>query len=145
MTQDLSDLKLEEWERIAREATPGPWELQDGCSWRRIGTRWHDGNVLCPTNHPTDHHPDLCAGRGEDVYANLRHITTFDPPTVLSLLSALKEAREALRPIAKIADHLTPGTYGPAWGFNGGVIEHEDLLKARKAFTTLGGSDEQAE
>ena len=52
-------------------ATATPWELQDGCSWRRIGTQGRDGNVLCPTNSLTDNHVDLTAGRGESVYANL--------------------------------------------------------------------------
>lgn len=56
------------------KATPGPWELQDGCSWRRIGTRDGDGTVLCPTNSSHDRHPDLTCGRGEDLYANLRLI-----------------------------------------------------------------------
>lgn len=56
-------------------ATQGDWQLQDGCSWRRIGTREHNGNVLCPSTYSsTDNHPDLIAGRGEDVYANLRLI-----------------------------------------------------------------------
>lgn len=87
----ISPTQRTEWRKIAEAATPGPWELQDGSSWRRIGTREHDGNVLCPTNHPVDRHPDLQAGRGEDTYANLRHITTFDPPTIISLLDALDE------------------------------------------------------
>lgn len=59
---------------LLAKATPGPWELQDGCSWRRIGTQGHNGNVLCPYNSPTDNHPDLMAGRGEDTYANLNLI-----------------------------------------------------------------------
>jgi hypothetical protein len=85
-------LDLDELERVAREATQGPWELQDGCSWRRIGTRNGNGDVLCPYNSRTDNHPDLCAGRGEDVYANLRHMTTFDPPTILTLIAAARPA-----------------------------------------------------
>lgn len=90
-------IDLDELERVANEATPGDWQLQDGCSWRRIGTRGHDGNVLCPYITQTDRHPDLTAGRGEDLYANLHHIATFDPPTVLSLIARIREleGREA--------------------------------------------------
>ncbi len=67
MTDALTKMR-----ELSERATAGRWEIQDGCSWRRIGTRGHDGNVLCPTNHPGDHHPDLTAGRGEDCYANLQ-------------------------------------------------------------------------
>lgn len=61
---------------VVGAATPGEWEIQDGCSWRRIGTPGNNGNVLCPYNSPTDNHPDLCAGRGESTYDNLRAIIT---------------------------------------------------------------------
>lgn len=101
--------------RLAEEATPGPWVLQDGCSWRRIGTREHDGNVLCPTK-ANDGHPDLCAGRGEDVYANLRFICAANPQKVLEIL-AENEAKDAeierLRSAAAMAcDLLAERTYG---------------------------------
>lgn len=53
-------------------ATQGEWEVQDSCSWRRIGTLGHSGNVICPDTYSRDdRHPDLTAGRGESVYANL--------------------------------------------------------------------------
>jgi hypothetical protein len=66
MTADIDELR-----RLLARATPGPWQLQDGSSWRRIGTRDGDGVVLCPTVHHRDNHPDLTAGRGHDLYANL--------------------------------------------------------------------------
>ena len=63
------------WREKLAGVTPGEWQLQDGSSWRRIGTPGHDGNVLCPSVYSErDRHPDLVAGRGEDIYANLRHI-----------------------------------------------------------------------
>ena len=62
---------VEKLRALQKWATPGPWEIHDSCSWRRIGTARHDGNVLCPTNSRTDNHPDLTAGRGEDLQANL--------------------------------------------------------------------------
>jgi hypothetical protein len=55
---------------LLERATPGPWELHDSCSWRRIGTRERDGCVLYPMNSRSDNHPDLSAGRGEDVQSN---------------------------------------------------------------------------
>lgn len=76
-------------ELLAR-ATPGPWQLQDGCSWRRIGTAGRDGNVLCPSTYSRDdNHPDLTAGKGEDLYANLRLIVAAVNalPTLLDTLT----------------------------------------------------------
>ncbi|WP_338544937.1 ead/Ea22-like family protein [Pseudomonas benzopyrenica] len=76
-------------ERASR-ATPGPWELQASNSWRRIGTaggRFADGDVLAPTTHRGDNHPDLAA-RQED----LDFIVAADPATVLALLDELDTA-----------------------------------------------------
>lgn len=73
-------------------ATPGPWEVQDSCSWRRIGQspphRYDDGNVVRPTNHPVDHHPDLQASR-EDL-----EFIAHAPQDITDLL-ALVDAKDA--------------------------------------------------
>lgn len=37
------------------------WQLQTSNSFRRIGTSYGDGDVLCGTKHPRDGHPDLLA------------------------------------------------------------------------------------
>lgn len=95
MTIDLDAL-----EKLADEATPGPWIVQDGCSWRRIGTRHGDGDVLCPTNHHRDNHPDLTAGRGHDTYANLNFIAAANPATIKALIAELKDARSVIKPLA---------------------------------------------
>jgi|SRR6478736_6365006 len=44
--------------------TPGPWEIQTSCSFRRIGNSSGDGNVCYPTNQQSDGHPDLCFPNG---------------------------------------------------------------------------------
>lgn len=76
--------RLRELKEIAEKATPGPWE-QD------VDTVWADD---------CDHHPILgpdyanhTCRSGEQTVANAAHIATFDPPTVLSLLSDLERAR----------------------------------------------------
>lgn len=69
---------------LAQEATPGPWRLQDGCSWRRIGTKFGDGDVLRPTKNPHDGWPDLDGRR-----ATMEYIAACDPQTVLTLLAEL--------------------------------------------------------
>mgnify|MGYP001570442280 CR=1 FL=1 len=58
MTPDLS-AKLAEWERLEKAATPGPWELWTGNSWRRIGSGKTGGTVFEPTTHHRDGTPDL--------------------------------------------------------------------------------------
>lgn len=91
---------VEKLKGLLAKATPGPWELQDGCSWRRIGTRGRDGSVLCPDTYSReDRHPDLTAGKGEDLYANLTLIVEAVNalPSLLSALEALAAREAAMR------------------------------------------------
>ncbi len=84
----------EQLRELLAKATPGPWKIQDGCSWRRIGTDRGDGNVLCPTNHSGDGHPDLTANGG-DTYANLKLIVAA-VNALPALLSELEQLRSEL-------------------------------------------------
>lgn len=76
------------------------WQLQTSNSFRRIGTPYGDGDVLCGTKHPRDNHPDLLAAPGV-----LDYIVAAQPRTVIALLddldtyeSKLEQAREAIEP-----------------------------------------------
>lgn len=86
--------RLDELERLAQHAqrnAPGPWQKQDGCSWRRIGRRFGgDGDVVCPTNHHRDAYPDLIAPDGV-----LDYIAAASPDVVLRLIA---QAWTALSP-----------------------------------------------
>ncbi len=46
--------------------TQGPWYWQDGCSYRRLGSRatGKDGDVLYPTRQISDGHPDVVFPNG---------------------------------------------------------------------------------
>jgi hypothetical protein len=69
--QVSDDAVVERLRGLLAEAHPVPWELQDGSSWRRIGTKHGPcGNVLCPTKDHHDGHPDLTASDGR-LYDNL--------------------------------------------------------------------------
>lgn len=84
-----------ELRRLAKAATPGPWRVQTGCSWRRIGTDNGDGDVLRPCTHPHDGWPDIAAP-----VENLEYIAEANPKTILALLDEidqLKAENEALR------------------------------------------------
>lgn len=79
---------LDELDDGERAATPAPWEWWTSNSWRRLsGPDGADGRVLCPDNHPIDHHPDLRVSR-EDMWLieNLRN----------SARALIDEARESL-------------------------------------------------
>jgi len=78
--------RIAEIRKRLAEASPGPWELQDSNSWRRIGSHWGDGNILRPTNHPRDNHPDLDA-----TYETLRFIAAA-PEDIRFLLSLISES-----------------------------------------------------
>jgi len=82
-----------EWEKAAEGVTKWPWQVYDGCSWRRIGTaqsvgRHDDCAVLAPTK-ASDGHPDLTCSRGNDREANLAWIARCSPDNVLSALRSL--------------------------------------------------------
>lgn len=55
---------LPELLELEARATPGPWSLWTGCSWRRVGSDATGGEVITPTNHPIDGHPDLLFPNG---------------------------------------------------------------------------------
>lgn len=60
---------------------PGPWFVATGCSWRRILSGSADEPIIVPTNHPTDHHPDLSA-RNEEL-----KLAAASPELLVSLIN----------------------------------------------------------
>lgn len=89
MTND----QLEAIRKRAEAATPGPWEVWTGCSWRRIGSSRTAREVILPTNHPSDNHPDLSM-REEDgeFVAHARE----DIPALLAEVERLRGEIETL-------------------------------------------------
>lgn len=67
------------------------WQLQTSNSFRRIGTEMGDGDVLCATTHPRDHHPDLMAAPGV-----LEYVVAAQPEVVLGLLNDLETLERAM-------------------------------------------------
>lgn len=85
---------LDEVRERESKATQGPWQLQDGCSWRRFGTIGGDGDIVRPTNHWQDKHPDL-----DGKYENFRFIehSRSDVPRLLAIISRLDAENEKYR------------------------------------------------
>lgn len=77
-------MKLEELEKIARAATPGPWEINAKGQLYQPDTK---DDLYC---YPVWIN---CDARGNDGH----FIATFNPETVLKLLSKLKRYEEALK------------------------------------------------
>ncbi|MBA5189783.1 ead/Ea22-like family protein [Pseudomonas aeruginosa] len=108
-----------ELRRLAKAATPGPWRVQTGCSWRRIGTDSGDGDVLRPCTHPHDGWPDIVAPA-----ENLKYIASANPKTILALLDEIDRLKaencahkdtqkhcELLEQYLKECASALPGTY----------------------------------
>lgn len=79
---------------------------------------------------------------GENHASVIRDLTNRHETRITKYAERIKELRDAnaellagLEPFAKVADQLHPGKYGPAWGFNKAIIEHEDFQKARALLT----------
>lgn len=90
--------KLDELERVAREATPGPWQVYQ--------------HAMTPF---PELHDVVGATRDDDVAENLpswiaTYIATFDPPTILALITAARRPepdREAVELAARIIDPVS--------------------------------------
>lgn len=79
-------LDLDGLEKVAREATPGEW----GAVSRYVGVASGGGFIAECRNFPGDSKVAMAE-------ANARHIATFDPPTVLALLSQARLLKERTR------------------------------------------------
>lgn len=113
MSAKDTSLDLEELERVAKEATPGPWYNVPAASldhiFARAGARIGAMHIRGPEK--------LEADRGDAVF-----VATFDPPTVLRLISELKAAREE-RDELRLA--ICGGEDAP--GYNAS-LSHETIL-----------------
>ena len=77
------------------------WQLQTSNSFRRIGTSYGDGDVLCGTKHPRDGHPDLLAAP-----AVLDYIVAAQPSVVIALLDELDLLTELIAKTRTVQDAL---------------------------------------
>lgn len=76
----MTGVNKAELRRLCEDAPHGEFELQTGCSWRRIGMKG-DGDILRPVIHQHDGWPDLCAADGM-----LEFIAGCTPAKVQALL-----------------------------------------------------------
>lgn len=74
--------------RTVSSTPSGEWKLQTSNSYRRIGTHYGDGDVLCAVTQWRDGHPDLHAAPGV-----LDYIVAAQPRVVLELLDEIDRLR----------------------------------------------------
>ena len=81
--------------------TQGPWYWQDGCSYRRLGSRatGKDGDVLYPTRQISDGHPDVVFPNGGYRGPDARLIAAAP-----EMAEMLQESRDYLEMFASLAD-----------------------------------------
>lgn len=85
-TSDLTDERLAELERLAKEATPGPrWPYEWDPSRVSVrGGKGGDDRVLCSLNHNFEYAADVA------------FLVATDPDTVLALIAEVRRLRGAL-------------------------------------------------
>lgn len=93
--KDLTNLR-----KIAEQATPGPWEAKQTPIHTPSG-EGGDYYVSCPTGI------DVASAVGssyEQEEPDALHIATFDPPTVLGLLTRLEQVEAAVARVREVCE-----------------------------------------
>lgn len=106
----------------AEKATPGPWALWTGCSWRRFGSE-ATGKTVCEpcTYSDRDRHPDLEFRNGGQDGPDAIFLAgaRTDVPTLLAaydhLAGVLDELLAATEQWAGCTSHETAARLGAAW------------------------------
>lgn len=83
---------LDELEKIARAATPGPWK-------RKQLTRW--SKVTVAAEFTSGVHDISLFNSSSTSHENADHIAAFSPSTALALIAEIKKLRGALEKIGK--------------------------------------------
>jgi len=89
--------QLNEIERIAKAATPGPWYVHTSIVF---GDKIHNTRIATPQspngNYPVDAFPH-----------NAAYIARLDPATTLAMVARIRELEEAMKPFAEAANAET--------------------------------------
>jgi len=104
----MNDIDLDALEATARAATPGPWEL-DGMGEDEPEINYW-AHLFIGTVNPNESGSHEIIATSEDRHGpNAKHIAAFDPPTVLTLITRLREAEDAESRLNLLLDGQTGG------------------------------------
>jgi hypothetical protein len=95
----LVSLDIDAIEERSKAATPGPWKLWDGCSWRRFGSETTGQTIIEPVKARSDGHPDLSL-REED--AEFVCASRSDIP---SLIAEIRKCRSKIEAAQKDVEY----------------------------------------
>lgn len=85
---------LNDLEEKAKKATPGPWVTNEPASYNT-----YPGVYLVIGDRPNTDDEKIVINDDEATKDNLKYIAACSPDTVLALITALREAEEALKRI----------------------------------------------
>lgn len=91
MSERITDERLAELRTVATGATDGSWEADYDHYSRGIWPEGSGGEIILGEYTASDGFDSPCWESGTD--EDLRHIETFDPPTVLALLDEVERLR----------------------------------------------------
>lgn len=99
MSDNLGTLR-----KTAEAATPGPW-TRDGVGVLGAREDWDGGKG------PARIMKAMMPWRRERMEANAEHVATFNPETVLNLLSRLEQAEQAVQRVRDLAEEFDKHDY----------------------------------
>lgn len=99
-------MELNELRKIAEAATPGPWEKHDlPVAVANSNFTIHAPNAVGVPTWTTALPPEIASTlKAEDA----EFVATFDPETVLALLSRLEQAEQAVARVREVASEYRP-------------------------------------
>jgi len=109
----MNDEELFELERLAKEATPGPWwvgDIDDG--FAAINSATHTGLASVVWQMDDD---EVCGMRPLPQEANARLIAAANPTVVEALISDLRSARALLAEAGEVLRPFATAHIGPEW------------------------------
>jgi hypothetical protein len=115
---------LADLEAKAKAATPGPWALWTGCSWRRFGSEATGQSFCEPKTQNSDRQPDLWFRNDADA----KFIPAANPSVLLALVGRIRELeRERELPDLPGTDELGV-TLEQVRDGDTRIRQHEDVL-----------------
>jgi len=107
----LRKMNLDELEKLAKAATPGPWCFPENMKWMRQIFRQVDVDKVehprsgCPDHALATVHLQYCKDHSYPWEENARFIAACSPNVILALVARVKELEEALTSMVSYFSH----------------------------------------
>lgn len=135
---------LDALEKLADEATPGPWITETGMETVWVGSSKANAAKVARIICPVDVGPGYTTEYVEQQTANAAFIAAANPATIKALIAELKEARRLLKPFAAAAEKLDGLWDESDWRWNDSVRSNVTVrdIRAVSAFLAPNGKGE---